>query len=171
MLDNRQRQLWFLCSTSMEQDSHATLVVIDMQSGFDANSEVGLIAAILQLLRRAMQCGDAIILVSSTKHGTINGEITAVVADYERCKSVTKTRNSGAREILSACFEYGFSFTKFRLCGNRTNVCVQETVEELLALSPFCRIELQREALSNAPECNNFEEFNQDERLSIVSMA
>lgn len=134
-----------------------TLVVIDVQTGYLDAAEAIRYPVRLEILR-AMKQGWGIVFVQMNKMGKTLPELLREVTSrkYTRYYApVTKELADGSAQVIAACERLGYSKRLIRVCGLRSNICVQDTVEGLSKKLPDARIEVKQTACFPAPRGHN----------------
>jgi hypothetical protein len=134
----------------------ATLVVIDMQYGFEASRNPETIEAVKREIAIHINHGWPIVIVEC-RPGQFCRTYPQIMnmldmCPTELCTRVEKEHNDGSQQVLRACREMGFSMEQLRVCGVNTTQCVQETVVALSYELPNSCIEVVKDA------CNDWNE-------------
>lgn len=124
-----------------------TLLIIDMQSNFDAANNPNTILSVLKEIKAAKDNGCGIMIVEYRNDPAIedpkyrlkdqfkdtHSEIMDEIKDYERSAVINKYECNGAFYIKEFLLEADcdFNIDSFRVCGVNTDACVASTVNEM----------------------------------------
>jgi nicotinamidase-related amidase len=119
-----------------------TLVVVDMQPGFEAANGERVGKNCLREIKEAVRVGAHIVFLEFVGHGETLPELTAPVSDYPFSHAKTKFVDDGSPEVQQAIKERGFMIGRFRVIGINTDWCVRSTVEGLRKRFPNSFVEV-----------------------------
>ena len=124
-----------------------TLLIIDMQSNFDAANNPNTILSTLKEIKDAKDNGCAIMVVESRNDPAIESSkyplsyqfenthevILNEIKDYERSAVISKHECNGSFYIKEFLLEADcdFNIDKFRVCGVNTDACVASTINNM----------------------------------------
>jgi nicotinamidase-related amidase len=151
------------------EDSALTpvLLVIDMQTGFNASYDKGTQKCVLELIQRAIHC-NALILIVEFVLGEPNvcGKTHRCLTDpllfpqrYAGLQFVTKHDVDGSADVVLALENLSVGQANIVACGTSTHGCVQSTVEGLSARLPQSRILVAKEACHQDLTGNDWRRF------------
>lgn len=132
-----------------------TLVVIDMQEGFETCSQPWLIKNILYYIKKAKRDGASIVLVKYGGSGVLVKDIDRVAREYNKCYTIYKSGDNGAREINRIIWQKGLPET-IKICGINTSACVQETIMGLVRNQPSYLGKIT--VLESACNCHSYDD-------------
>lgn len=122
-----------------------TLVVVDMQPGFDGALGSRVRANCLREIKQAMQDNAPIVFLEFNGYGDTMPELLDPVSNYENYHQYTKSVDDGGPEVRDAVVEHGLP-KKFKVCGINTDCCVHATVRGLTNFFPMAMIEVIADA-------------------------
>lgn len=110
-----------------------TLVVVDMQSGFQAANNPLTVTSVVKEVKRAIARNMPIIVLElhPWENGKTHREISSLVREYDNGYIVQKHRNSGFDELMETVNDNGLP-NHFMVVGVNACFCVYETVEDLI---------------------------------------
>jgi nicotinamidase-related amidase len=108
-----------------------TLVVVDVQTDFDAANGRHLIANVKREIRQAMKDNAAIIILEYSGCGQTQESILNLVDGYHRCWTDTKDKDDGSLEVAVFVRKHNLPKQIIKVCGVNTDCCVRRTVEGL----------------------------------------
>jgi nicotinamidase-related amidase len=148
--------------------SRATLIVIDMQPGFEASHSPDTQRAVTREIHIAVRNGWPVVIVECRPE-SFGGTYPELLADLDRQPAsligrAFKKHNNGTSEVLDCCLQRHFDLESLRVCGVNTTQCVEETVLGLSACLPSSCIEVVKDA------CNDWNENNFDRMLRCANV-
>jgi len=145
-----------------------TLLVIDMQSNFDAANDANTIVSVLREIAIAKERGCGIIVMEYRNHPDLadiksimmgknaykdtHSPILDEIEDYNRATIVHKYECSGAFELRNFLLEpecCDFNIDKFKVCGVNTDACVACTVNDMWEYFPDAEFHVVRDACNH----------------------
>lgn len=135
----------------IELQAPYTLVIVDMQPGFDASNHKPTIEACKRQILTAMQNGCPIVVLEMgcENNGQTHESLRQLLTGYDRFVRVSKEQSDGSRELLAACRNRWFPMHRFLVCGVNIHACVESTVRGLSNSMPAARIEVVKEACND----------------------
>jgi hypothetical protein len=109
-----------------------TLLVIDVQSYFEAANSRRLIRNCKREIRQAIKDKAAILLVEYDSCGRSSACIAKMVENYNRGFVIIKDDDDGSSEIFDAVNRFDLPRSRFKVAGVNTDACVQDTVTGLV---------------------------------------
>lgn len=130
------------------------LVVVDMQSKFEAANNINTIQNVAELIKEYKQKGDLIIFLEYEtwgyrEHIGTNKELLDIVSDYNNYKIILKDIDDGSIAMLYHLDRYGDY--DFHLCGVNLSACVKRTAIGLKKYFVRCNVSIMIDAC-NEPE-------------------
>lgn len=122
------------------------LVIIDMQSGFDAEKFHRAIKNIQQEIEQAVADNDDIIFLEFDGYGDTIPALRYMVDGYDKATFNTKYADDGSCQVYAAVKASGRNIDTFRIGGCNTPYCVFSTVEGLRKLVSDAKIEVVADA-------------------------
>lgn len=135
-----------------------TLVVVDMQSCWDAANDQATITAVEREIRKARAEGRAIVLMSVPYWSPMDEEglpfphkcLRELVEGYPLYRHVEKLMwQDGASNLINACQHWHLPMKHWRVCGVNTAGCVHALVKELRNLQPQTPITIVQDACNS----------------------
>lgn len=119
--------------------SKQSLVIIDMQPGFDSANDESTIEQVLVAITEAKQASLPIVIVECVpdKYGHTLDCIIEEVDFYDKVYFVEKFNNDGAEVIESVLHENDIEVSEHVVCGVNIGACVHDTVMSLM--DDYCR--------------------------------
>ena len=159
-----------------------TLIIIDMQRGFDASSCKRTQNAIIQEIKLAKKNDCGILLVefhrdflgkTVNEYGKTLRRLKQHVKEYDRYDIVKKYERDGSGFIETnlECFNTDFNTKTFRICGINSDECVAATVESLHKIYENSMFEIIVNACNysdNLPGYNPFSGYPNSERIKYL---
>lgn len=108
-----------------------TLVVVDMQSSFEAANSRRVRENCKREIERAMEARAAIIFVEYVGQGPTIPSLVKLTDDYERVFITRKNDDDGSREVRKVIQDNNLPAKRLKVCGVNTDCCVLETVSGL----------------------------------------
>ena len=135
-----------------------TLVVVDVQTEFEATWPQWLKSGVMREVEEARFRGDAIIMLEffsvnpPKTFGPTYPDLVAVAAAGNQAGFTMRAKalEDGSERVLDACTKMGFPTNLFRICGVNTHACILATVVGLARTFPACLIEVATYA------CNDY---------------
>jgi len=130
------------------QDGPVSLVLSDVQPGFESCTEAHVDAVIRQVIIAKQRNWWIIVLEwDGFRKGKTHPRILAILEGYARCISWDKGRNtSGAAQVEMSVDDFRYPSRVFRVVGLNTDECVVATVNGMLSRFPLSLIRVIREA-------------------------
>lgn len=155
------RSLWKRASHAVEDFSmnEYTLVVVDMQSNFEAANDPTTIKNVEREVRTARQRGCAVLLLRIPYWSPMDEQgmpythksISDIVAGYDKAGTGEKLMwQDGACNVENLCAHYGFKTDKLRVVGVNTAGCVWALVNGLIERLSACEITVVKDACNSA---------------------
>ncbi len=152
-----------------------TLVVVDMQTGFEAAHEPTTLACVKREINSAFQNNNPIIFLEvpyfspldETGLGHTLRELTQPVINYNKAKVVEKMYSDGSWFVLDACQRNNFDPSHIRICGVNSDVCVFFTAIGLAASKEVGLIEVITDACNTITKGYNFKDFQDKEKIAL----
>lgn len=154
------------------------LIVIDMQTGFNAAGNKETQRAVRRLIEEAVQNKCLVLIVEfgldevDSVHGKTYKFLLEPLSDVDCPQGwsiVRKAWVDGSQEICDSLKQYGISNVTFVVCGICTHGCVQETVTGLSAKLPDSTFLVCKEACWNDLTGNDWARFSTPDNVSLVS--
>lgn len=123
-----------------------TLVVVDMQSGFDSASEPDVVASVAREIIQTKANNGAIIFVEYEGCFPTFKGLLGLTKNYALRSRITKRQDDGSLEVIKCIKRRSFYDKDIRVCGVNADCCVYATVEGLLKKMPQSRVELIKDA-------------------------
>lgn len=123
-----------------------SLIVIDMQYEFDAAKNRRTVRNCSREIQRAMNDDVPIVFVEFIGYGKTKKSLLSKLSSYKKFGIVKKCECGGGFEISNFLKKKKFPFQKLKICGIQTNICVRQTVEQLLDICPQSKIEIVGDA-------------------------
>jgi nicotinamidase-related amidase len=131
-----------------------TLVIIDMQEGFEASFEPNVVAGVTQEILLAKSLKLPILVVEFSDNGDTHYGLMRLIAGYNRKAKVAKIDDDGSDVIIRALRRKKFPKDMLRICGVNTDCCVLATIVGLIRKNPTVKIQVPKHA------CNTSERFD-----------
>ena len=111
-----------------------SLVIIDMQPGFDSANDEATIEKVLEAITEAKKANLPIVIVEccNDRYGHTLGEIVAEVDFYEQVYFVEKFDNDGAQAIEMVLRDNDIEVEEHQVCGVNIGACVHDTIMSLM---------------------------------------
>lgn len=109
-----------------------TLVIIDMQVGFEAANYQDVIEGCAKEIKRARKAGMPIMLVEYDDFGDTQSALLNLVEGYRKCIVATKYDDDGSYEVGQWLKRKNWPSDNLRVCGVNAWCCVRETIWGLL---------------------------------------
>jgi nicotinamidase-related amidase len=134
-----------------------TLVVVDMQSGFDTS--FGALNGCIREVQQAVIDKAGIIFLEyhgfyGDAYGFTLPQLKALVDGYSRAYYVPKGADDGSIEVVEAIEKYRMSKLHIKVCGVNTDACVLATVQGLIQKCDKVYLQVIADA------CNGFNNTN-----------
>lgn len=124
----------------------ATLVVVDMQSHFEAACDPDVIINVTEEIIKAKQHNAHILLVEYAGCGKSHEGFGQLLKNYRYKARIRKGDDDGSGEIIRALRRRGFNDRHLRLCGVNSDCCVCATTMGLLDKLSNTKIEVVKRA-------------------------
>ena len=108
-----------------------TLVVIDMQTDFEAANYDWLVDNIVEDIKLAKRRRANILVVEYCDCGDTHERIVEAIGDYLHAYTIEKWDDDGSEEIMDAIEDYKL-FPELHICGINYSACVERTIRGLL---------------------------------------
>lgn len=129
-----------------------TLLVIDMQSEFQASNNRTTISACIVQIKEAIKNDCPIIFAEFVGFGPTHKRLTNLVKNYKHTYTILKNRESAAPEFELALIHFKCP-KNIRVCGVNTDQCVLSTVKDLSSTHFLVReIEIVKDACNTDTE-------------------
>ncbi|SRR5579885_1444967 len=126
-----------------------TLVVVDMQSSFEAANSRRVRENCKREIERAMEAGAAIIFVEYIGQGPTIPSLVKLTDDYDRVFITRKNDDDGSREVRKVIQDNRLPAKRIRVCGVNTDCCVFETVSGLTCKLKSVTLEVVADACNS----------------------
>jgi hypothetical protein len=145
-----------ILSPGEDKDGNVTLVVVDMQPGFQDAIDKATLDAVERQIILAISRNWAIVLLENVpwRNGPTYPQLMKHLQDgrgnwtYKRAFMRVKDTDSGAAQVVEACEDYGYPMQYFRVCGVYLDACVEQTVLGILRRIPDASVRCIREAMN-----------------------
>lgn len=107
------------------------LLVIDMQSYFDAANDPRTIAAVITEVKKAKKKGSFIYIMEYWGHGNTHDSIMNILKKYQKKLLIWKKDDDGSEEFQRMVNWYDHSLDHINICGVNLSYCVGNTAESL----------------------------------------
>ncbi len=147
-----------------------TLIVIDMQTGFDTAADCpDTIEACTLAIRQAIDSQADILVLEYSGNGRTLWELTQEWDEYDRVFTAIKSYDDGSEQVGQAVSDNDLS-TNFKVCGVNTAFCVEGTVMGMIEQGFDC-ITLLENACNNplGYESDASDEFGTDAALGRMA--
>src|SRR5574339_388350 len=144
-----------------------TLVVVDMQSSFEAANSRRVRENCKREIKRAMDNGAAIIFVEYVGQGPTIPSLVKPTDDYPRTFITRKDDDDGSREVAKVIRDNNLPGKRIKVCGVNTDCCVLETVSGLVNRLRSANFEVMADACNS--DYNHLTGLNDMANMSGVS--
>ncbi len=147
-----------------------TLVIIDMQYGFNNANAQRTINNVIKQINLAKKENNYIIIVEYLPHINYKAtrpEIMMAIGDHAHIK-VYKYLDDGSQPILDACKLHKYPTDLFRICGVNTNACVKQTIKGLFKRNSISKLEIVPAACNGYYGYRIFNDFKKEYNVKIV---
>lgn len=127
-----------------------TLVIVDMQSEFEAAMNPDVVVGVTQEILKAKEYGSPIILLEYEGCGRSHHGFLNLLKNYRRKASVKKVDDDGSTEVIRTIRRRCFNPFHIRVCGVNSDACVQDTVVGLLHKLTHTKVEVVKQACGTA---------------------
>lgn len=128
--------------------SKPTLVIVDMQTGFDAANHPDVVAANCKLIRRQRRRKLPIVVLEFFGCEKTHPDLLKALKGYNKVAFAEKRKCNGSSEVDYRCKKHKYGTDEFHVTGVNMGACVDETVYGLRALYPESKIVLYYEAVN-----------------------
>lgn len=144
------------------------LVVVDMQPGYRNSMTPGVMDAVEELIRLAVEADSFVVFLEFCDEDTLP-RFLKQVRRYDMYVREQKFGCDGSAQVLAACARGLYDTNAFVVCGVETHACVRDTAKELATELPNSHVEVVKEACGQESG-NEWHMFPQAHNLEVVSM-
>lgn len=126
-----------------------TLVVVDMQSTFEAANNKRVRNNCKREILQAIESNASIIFVEYIGEGPTIPSLVRLTDDYDRVFIVRKSTDDGSREVRKVIKDNKLPNRQIKVCGVNTDCCVADTVWGLAHKIKSAKIEVIPEACNS----------------------
>jgi nicotinamidase-related amidase len=147
-----------------------TLVVVDMQPGFNAANRERVRQNVRREIKKAVQEGADIVFLEYVSHGRTFPELLVPVEkiQYKRFKVSPKMSDDGSKEVQQVVANNDFMFGRFRVVGINTDYCVMATTLGIRTRFPNSYIEVVADACDS--DCDHYQGLSSIEKIPDVDL-
>jgi nicotinamidase-related amidase len=145
-----------------------TLVVVDMQSSFEAANSKRVRENVKREIQRAMDNKAAIVFVEYVGQGPTIPSLVKPTDDYDRVFIVRKNDDDGSKEVSKVIRDNNLPGKRVKVCGVNTDCCVLETVNGLCSRLRSASFEVVGDACNS--DFNHLTGLNDMANMSNVSI-
>lgn len=142
---------------------------IDIQPGFAAAADHGLIKVAQEEVKRAMRYNYGIVFLEYKGHGETFSQIKNIAHDYDNKITVEKNTDDGGLDVLDAAFQHNLSVNHIRVCGVYTGMCVYHTLFSLTSLSPSSKVLVRKDGCRPLYDTGGFSRIRKLKNVRVVN--
>lgn len=146
----------------------ATLVVVDMQPGFEAACSFDVLVGVTEQILYAKQQQWPIILLEYEGCGDTHDALVKLLKNYRHKARIKKCDDDGSLEVVRCIQRRKFPYNRLRICGVNADCCVYVTVEGLLCRLESSQIELAKTACGTEHGDVDWRRYLRHSRLNLV---
>lgn len=145
-----------------------TLVVVDMQSAFEAACSFDVVVGVTEQILYAKQQQWPIVILEYEGCGETHEALIKLLKNYRHKARIKKFDNDGSIEVIRCIRRRNFPHNRLRVCGVNADCCVYETVEGLINRLEFSQVELAKDACGTTNGKVDWRRYFRHSRFNLV---